>query len=81
MCHCVEPLIPVASDVITGINKSTAGKSIGIAVGVMASLVIVVLICWATSLVCKKKGIFYSDKLVLKLTKLPSPLQVAIQGH
>lgn len=78
MCHCVEPLIPVASDAISGINKSTAGKSIGIAVGVMASLVISVLICWGISILCKKKGIFYSDKLVLKLTKLPSPLRVVI---
>ena len=52
----------MASDAISGINKSTAGKSIGIAIGVMAALIILVLIGWAISILCKKKGIFYSDK-------------------
>ena len=52
----------MASDAISGINKSTAGKSIGIAIGVMVLLVILVLVCWAVSILCKKKGLFYSDK-------------------
>ena len=61
MCYFVEPLIPV-SGAIGGVNKSTAAKSIGIAIGTMALIIISFIIGWIIFTLCQKKGLFYSDK-------------------
>ena len=61
MCFFVEPLIPVSS-AIGGVNKLTAGKSIGIAIGIMALIFVLVIACWIIFTLCQKKGLFYSDK-------------------
>lgn len=51
------------SDAISGVNKSTALKSILISVGIMVFLFVLVFIGWVTLIICQKKGLFfYSDK-------------------
>lgn len=62
MSHHVEPLVP-ALDTIRGVKKSTAGKAIGISIGVIVFLLLLVFGGWAILLICQKKpGLFYTDK-------------------